>query len=63
MVAPVLKSFQAEVRPKARDMSQRYFLVPAPVPPGVARGGQQPLCSWEKLSRSHRSLPHSFQIS
>lgn len=41
MVAPVLKSFQAEVRPKAHGMSQKYSPVPSPIPLGVARGCQQ----------------------
>lgn len=43
MVAPVLKSFQAEVRPKAHGMPQKHSLLPFPVPPGVGRGSQQPL--------------------
>lgn len=41
MVAPVLKSFQAEVRPKACGMSRKYPPAVSPIPPGVVRGFQQ----------------------
>lgn len=56
MVAPVLKSFQAEVRPKAHGMSQKHSLLPSPIPPGVAKGGQLPLEAWEKPAHPHRKL-------
>lgn len=38
MVAPVLKSFQAEVRPKACGMSWKYPPAVSPFPPGVVTG-------------------------
>lgn len=40
MVAPVLKSFQAEVRPKAHGTFQTQFPL---CPTRTARGGQLPL--------------------